>query len=379
MKKMVLAVGVLICSSVSLFFTSSARAEEPTDYQPDTSYIGIVREIGEVLQEDSLFLDETLRRVLVELNSRGSDVWTVEAQYSEDLSSERDDLRVGERVVVMESHAFPGETRYIITDKYRLPSMAMLLGIFLLSAIVFAGRKGFSAIVGLAVSLLILTFYTVPSIMSGGSPFLVATISAIVIAILSLSIAHGFSRQTGIALASTLVTLVISLGLSEFFVSMAKLFGGGTEEAYFLAFSGLGAIDLRGLLLAGIIIGVLGVLDDVTTTQTAAVSGFAREGVRGLRALYASASSIGREHIVSLVNTLALAYVGASLPLLLLFSVNEGQVPLWLLLNGQIVTEEIIRTLVGSTALILAVPLSTIVAAWFYTRFSSLAREDDRL
>ena len=129
----------------------------------------------------------------------------------------------------------------------------------------------------------------------------------------------------------------------------------------------LSTIDLRGLLLAGIVIGVLGVLDDVTTAQTAAIKEIAHvTGRIGVKPLFKKGLSVGREHIVSLVNTLALAYAGASLPLLLLFSMNEGVIPVWLVLNGEMIAEEVVRTLVGSTVLVLAVPLSTLLAAWYY-------------
>ena len=338
-----------------------------TDRAPDEYFIGDVQSIGEVDAEDPYLLEQ-LRDVEVELRDSGD---VITAQYGDDPTTDADDLRVGESVVVLLTEVFVGEQSYIITDKYRIPSILWLLGLFFVVAVAFAGKRGVTAIAGLAVSVFILLWYTVPSIVDGSSPFLVATISAFIIAIVSLTIAHGWSKQTGLALVSTLVTLLISLGLSELFVRWAKLFGTGSEEAFHLTFAGLGDIDLRGLLLAGIIIGVLGVLDDVTTTQTATVKSLSEAGVKGLKELFSSASSVGREHVVSLINTLALVYVGASLPLLLMFSVNEGTVPYWILLNSEMITEEIVRTLIGSTALVLAVPISTIVAAWYYNRSKS--------
>ena len=125
----------------------------------------------------------------------------------------------------------------------------------------------------------------------------------------------------------------------------------------------LSAVNLRGLLLGGIIIGALGVLDDITTAQTAAIDEISKANPRlGFRELYRSGTSIGREHIASLINTLALAYAGASLPILLLFSINE-EMPMWTILNSEFMAEEIVRTLVGSSALLLAVPISTYLAA----------------
>ena len=146
-------------------------------------------------------------------------------------------------------------------------------------------------------------------------------------------------------------------------VRLASIFGMGTEESVLLQFGPLENIDLRGLLLGGIVIGALGVLDDITTAQTAVVDELRRANPRmTFRQLYAAGISVGREHIASLINTLALAYVGASLPLLMLFTINDAM-PLWVTLNSEFIAEEIVRTLVGSSALLIAVPISTWCAA----------------
>ena len=343
--------------------------------EQDGYLIGVVEWVGELKQTTGVAGDQ-VRDVRVQPKST-KDTQPITAQFNDNLATQADDLVVGDRVVVLRTEAVQDEVLYIVTDKYRLPSIGILLAIFFISAIVFAGKKGLTAMVGLGISLLVLMWYTVPSIMSGSSPFLVATISAFLIAVLSLVIAHGFSKQTGIALISTLATLALSLGLAQLFVSTAKLVGTGTEEAFFLSYGGLENIDLRGLLLAGIIIGVLGVLDDVTTAQTASIKNIAKAGVRNWKQLYRAGKDVGVEHIVSLVNTLALAYVGASLPMLLMFFVNEGNIPFWVVLNGQMITEEIVRTLVGSTALILAVPISTLTASWFYAKFPGISQEQE--
>jgi uncharacterized membrane protein len=344
-----------------------------SDGEPDVYYVGTVQAITQTDEVDPFAIDSSVQQVELRLNAESDR--DVVARYMDDRRTTADDLQVGQEVVVLRTDAIVGETNYIITDAYRLPSVLWLLGLFFLVAIVFAGRKGFTSLLGLGASLAVLMFYTVPSIVQGDSPFFVACISAFVIAILSITLAHGFSKQTGVALGSTLIALVLSLGLSQLFVTTAKLFGLGTEDAYTLSLAGLTDIDLRGLLLAGIIIGILGVLDDVTTAQTATIKSLAAAGVTGFTKLYEAGKGVGTEHIVSLVNTLALAYTGASLPLLLLFSLNEGQVPYWMILNSQMITEEVVRTLVGSTALVLAVPISTICAAWFYSRYPQAARE----
>ena len=131
------------------------------------------------------------------------------------------------------------------------------------------------------------------------------------------------------------------------------------------------SIDVRGLLLGGILIGVLGVLDDITTAQAAAIEEISLANDKlGFRELYRRGISIGKEHIASLVNTLVLAYVGASFPVVLLYMLHKN-IPMWLLLNSNFIAEEIIRTVVGSTALVLAVPLTTVMSAYFFSQKSN--------
>jgi hypothetical protein len=176
------------------------------------------------------------------------------------------------------------------------------------------------------------------------------------------------NHRTSIALASTLLALGFSVGLAAAFVRLASLFGTGSEAAFYLQYGGYQMLNLRGLLLGGIIVGTLGVLDDITTAQVATVEEISIADPRlSFAELYRRGLSVGREHIASLVNTLALAYAGASLPLFLIFSINKVQ-PIWVILNGEPVAEEFVRTLVGSSGLIIAVPISTWLAAYFFSR-----------
>ena len=273
-------------------------------------------------------------------------------------------VSVGETVVVIKQQGYEQELFYI-ADKYRLYPFIFILGLFLVLGVVFARSKGIMAVAGLLLSLLILVKFVVPQILAGNNPVLIGLIGAVVIAVLSLYVAHGFNRRITIALGATLITLVLASLLAWLFVSLAKLSGLGSEEAAFLQLSPAGDLNLKGLLLAGIIIGVLGVLDDVTTSQVATVDEIRRANPSlSFHELYSRGLSVGREHIASLINTLVLAYAGASFPLFLLFSLNTQQ-PLWAVLNSEFVAEEVVRTLVGSTALILAVPIATFLAAHF--------------
>lgn len=273
-------------------------------------------------------------------------------------------FRAGETVVVLKQVKIDGSAEYILAQKYRLPALAWLLVFFVALGVLFGGRTGITSIAGLGVSICILLFFVIPRIVAGSDPLQVTMIGCAAIAVASLYLAHGFNKRTSIALLSTLLTLGIAALMAVIFVHMAKLFGMGSEESMFLQTGLLQNVNLQGLLLSGIIIGCLGVLDDVTTAQTAAIDEISKANPRlGMRELMKAGQSVGNEHIASLINTLALAYVGASLPLLLLL--RNDQTPLWVTLNGEFLAEEIIRTLVGSATLLVAVPVSTWFAAYF--------------
>ncbi|MDA0376373.1 MAG: YibE/F family protein [bacterium] len=281
------------------------------------------------------------------------------------ILNDRDDMRLreGEKVVVQRIEKANGVVSYYMREKYRLPSLFALTFFFFLLGVLLGGRVGFTSILGLSASIAILVFFVVPKIIAGSNALVISLIGAVLIAFSSLYLAHGFNRRTSIALVSTIITLALSTVLAVAFVHFGKLFGMGTEETVFLQLGVFEQVNLRGLLLGGIIIGALGVLDDITTAQTAALDELSKANHKlGFHELYKAGTSIGREHIASLINTLALAYVGASLPILLLFSINE-EMPWWVIVNSEFVAEEIIRTLVGSSTLLLAVPISTWIAA----------------
>jgi len=212
-----------------------------------------------------------------------------------------------------------------------------------------------------------------PRILSGSDPLLVCFIGSVAIAFVSIYVAHGFKVRTSLAVASTIAIIALTAVMDYVIVHWTQLFGIGSEEAVYAQFGGAGIINLRGLLLGGIVIGVLGVLDDITTAQAAVVDELRSANPSlGFKELYRRGISVGREHIVSLINTLVLAYVGASFPLVLLFR-QSGQ-PLGFVINSHLVAEEIVRSLIGSTALIVAVPLTTALSAYVYSRYRSLGR-----
>ncbi len=278
--------------------------------------------------------------------------------------SENQRVKVGEEIVVVKVGPADAQ-RYYVVDHYRIPSLGIILAIFFAIIIFFGRIKGFTSLLGLGFSILILSQFIVPGLLSGHNPLLVTFLGSLAIAVVSLYLAHGISRRTSVALGSTIITLGIAIGCSVLFVTLSQLFGTGSEDALFLQSTGLAGLNLRGLLLSGIIIGTLGVLDDITTAQAAVIDELHKANPRlSPTELYRRGLSVGREHIASLVNTLVLAYAGASLPLFLLFRLNN-QLPFWVTLNSEAIAEELVRTLIGSSALILAVPITTALAVAF--------------
>lgn len=354
-----------------LFALSIPFATFAQENLSDSYTTAVVTEISSEVHDEVVGYGRTLQ--IVRLTFEDGTTRTIEHAA---LDGREDTLlQKGDRVVIERIVRSDGSEDYLIREPYRLRSVLAVLGAFFILAALFAGWTGAASIVGLFVSIGILAFYVVPSIGNGGNPLFASFTGSVAIACTSLYLAHGFNKRTSVALLSTLTTLAIALVLSVVAVGMTKLFGMGSEESMFLQLGTLQAVNLRGLLLGGIVIGALGVLDDITTAQTAVIGELKRANPRMSRAaLYRSGLVIGREHIASLVNTLALAYAGASLPLLLLFWSGPGA-PWWVVLNSESLVEEIIRTLVGSMTLILAVPIST----WFACRFLSGADASDGL
>jgi uncharacterized membrane protein len=238
----------------------------------------------------------------------------------------------------------------------------LLLVILFVAAIVVLGRwRGVGALAGLAMSLVVLVVFALPALLDGSNSVAVALVAAGAIAFVALFLAHGPGLATAAALLSTFASLALTGVLAWVFLTASKFTGFGDESVGFLDALGT-QVDPRGLLLAGVVIGSLGVLDDVTVTQVSAVWELKRAAPdAGFGELYGRALRIGRDHISSTVNTLFLAYAGASLPLLLLFS--EAQQGLTSVATREVVAVEIVRALVGSIGLVASVPISTALAA----------------
>jgi uncharacterized membrane protein len=215
----------------------------------------------------------------------------------------------------------------------------------------------------------VLSLYIVPSILSGGNPMIVSILGAGVIAVITIYLSHGFNAHSHIALASMMGSLVVVSLLSALAVQAAQMVGLGSEEAYFLQFGETANINLQGLLLGGIVLGTLGILDDICIAQISTVYQLKQANKDlGFHELYERGLKVGKDHVASLVNTLVLAYAGANLPLFLLFSINQS-LPWWVTINNEVIAEEVLRTLVGSMGLVMAVPIATVLGAYVVTHY----------
>ncbi|MEV1329817.1 YibE/F family protein [Micromonospora costi] len=270
---------------------------------------------------------------------------------------------VGDEVILVElsDPADPSSVTWNIAEHQRGTPLVWLAVIFAVAIVAFGRWRGLAALAGLAASFAILLTFVLPAIGAGRDPLLVAVVGAALIMFVVLYLTHGVTAQTSVAVLGTLGSLVLTGILGTVATAATHLTGFGSEDATTLSMF-QADVDLHGLLLAGIIIGSLGVLDDVTVTQAATVTELAHANPTLSRLqLYRAATRVGRAHIASTVNTIVLAYAGASLPLLLLLTADSR--PVGQLLTSEFLAQEIVRSAVATLGLIAAVPLTTGLAA----------------
>lgn len=271
------------------------------------------------------------------------------------------EFRVGD-VVELAASDLPGQgITWFVTDIRRLGSLGWLALVFVAGVLLVGRWRGLRSLVGLGLSLWVVIGFMLPAILSGSSPPVVALVGGTAILLLTLYLSHGVNAMTTAAAVGTLGALVLTVVIALVAIDGTRITGFASEDAVSARFA-LGELDLRGLVLAGLIVAALGVLDDVTVSQASTVftvhdadpsQTFGQLVGRGMR--------VGRDHIASVVNTLFLAYAGASLGLLVLFSTSG--LPLRELVNTELVAVELVKTMVGSLGLLAAVPLTTVIAA----------------
>jgi uncharacterized membrane protein len=352
-----IAIGVVLIAAILLMPDLT-----PSDAVP---VVGQQNERGRVLEE--LPPDPTgLPRFAVEIldgpeAGRRVDAVVQDASGAVPGSSTRDPYRAGDEVVVT-SFTGPAGGFAVISEPWRVPLLAVMTAIFAAVVLVIGGLRGARSLVALALTLAIVVKVVVPLLLRGYDPILLAVGVAAVVTVITLLLTEGAGRVTLSASLGTLAALVLTAGLAAAFTAAAEFSAlQGSEEIAFLVPLIGDRIDLQGILLAATVFGALGVLDDVTVTQAATVEQLRQAQPAASRAaVIGHAMRVGRSHIAATVNTLVLAYLGAGLPLLLLFALS-GQ-PELSVLNGEIVAVEVVRALVGSIGIVAAVPLTTLVA-----------------
>ena len=275
----------------------------------------------------------------------------------------------GDKVLVSFMTTPQGEKQAIIVDHVRRFPFMMLLLIFL-AFVLFIGRKqGVLAFIAMIFSFVIIVKLIIPQIMLGNNPVMISLIGAVFMIPVLFFISHGINWKTITAVVGTFFALTLTGFLAVYFVNFAHLTGFAAEEATFLQALGMSNVNIQGLLLAGIIIGAMGVLDDITISQASIVEKLDRANPKYSAAhLFNEAMDVGRDHIASLVNTLILVYAGAALPLLVLFSSSAFEYSE--VINMELVATEIVRTLVSSIGIISAVPITTFLAVWYLKKDS---------
>lgn len=274
-------------------------------------------------------------------------------------------LDVGDEIFVNRLVSIDGTEYFSFKDVERRPPLFILLAIFVGLVIWLSGMQGVRAVLSLFLSIGSIIFLLVPALLAGYSPALASLVISGLILAVTLFFTHGFKPRVVVTFFGTFGAVFATCLIAWIWVEWMRFTGFGDDASVYLNFASGGKLDLAGLLLGGIIIGLLGVLDDVSITQASVVQELKGANPEfGFKELYNRALRVGRDHVGSLVNTLALAYAGASLPLILLYSYSESTI--YVILNQEIIAAEIVRIIVGSIGLVLAVPLTTAMAAWYF-------------
>jgi uncharacterized membrane protein len=354
--------GVVLLATFFVFFVHPSKNISAQEVYQDVQNLWraevvevVSQETREVPGTDTSHIYQDIRAELLS-GDRAGEIIDIENDFLK--------LKVGDKFFVMHTVDINGFEAFSVRDMDRRNTIYVFVGIFMLVILAFGGKQGFRSLLSLAGSLFVVLYVLVPSLLKGYPPVLTSIIIASIILFLAIYLTHGFNRESSVAFSGTVMAVILTGILAYLGVTLAHLSGFASEEAVYLNFNTRGSLDFAGLLLGGIMIGVLGVLDDIAVTQSAVVSELYSSAPHlSKKEIYRRAIRVGKEHVGALVNTLALAYTGASLPLLLFFSTSGTSVSN--LINQEVFATEIIRTMVGSIGLILTVPITTFLAVYF--------------
>jgi uncharacterized membrane protein len=357
-----------IVFSALLFLPYFSQVELPVASMSSFGSETVRAQVDEIIEEGEIDLGGTIQRyqiARVEILEGDYTGILMEIDYGQrQVLSGNTYLNPGDKILVTMGSSAENVLAAYFVDFVRVTPLLWLLAAFIVAILLISRWKGLRSLLSMGFSLYVIISYIIPHILAGEDPVRVSIIGSAILLGVTLYLTYGWNLKTHSAVLGMGFVLVITGTLAYFFVVFTRLTGAGDEDALFLIQMLDSRINLRGLLLGGMIIGALGVLDDLVTTQASAVFELygANPGL-GFRGLYNAAMRIGQDHVAATVNTLVLAYAGASLPMLLMFSLGRGDYGY--LVNFSFVAEEIVRTLVGSLGLVAAVPLTTVIAAGF--------------
>ncbi len=365
---LVVALGSLQVTRPPAYFQSGASTQEET----------VQGQVTAVLQEETTQDESGLTQISqileVTLLSGGHKGETVEITYN-GLGPTLRDVRFkpGERALIMITQRPDGQLFFAVADHVRLFPLSVLALLFALVTILIGRWQGFRALIGLGLSIGLISGFILPEILANRDPVIASIVGMAVLMAVTLYLIQGWNAIAHTALLGILASLAVTGAMAVIWTSLTHLTGFGSEETLYLQATGV-TLNMQGLLLAGIIVGAAGVLDDVVLAQ--AVTAFelvAANPALHFRELYQRSMKVGNAHLASMVNTLVLAYASAALPLLILFALYQE--PWYLTINRELIAEEIVRTLVGSLGLMLAVPLTSAIASWAAPRLAAQESE----
>lgn len=355
----VVLIGVGTLAALALLWPGHARREFQSVVTPSdrATVVGILdRPCGATVSE-------SCRRVSVHLDS-GDDAGTY-GVIQWNANGDDPPVHLGDKIRVVSAPPVPGYDEenvnfYTLVDYQRGHALVALFLVFALLVVALSRWRGLLSLVGLGASLAVVLLFIVPGVLNGRPPVTMAVVGSLAVMFVTVLLAHGTGPKSIAALLGTTLTLLLTAALAVFFTRLSRLTGLAGDEAFALRLADPG-VSLQGLLIAGMIVGALGVLDDVTVSQASIVLGLrAANPELRWRELFRRAMHVGRDHVSATVNTLVLAYAGSSLPVLLIFA--SGALPLGQAVNLELVSEQVVATLVGSIGLIVAVPATTVLA-----------------
>lgn len=354
---------------IFLFLLFSFNVVPVFAQENEESFKAVVEEIHSVECSEVLSDTYDCYEYTVRVLKRDESVRTI-ASMSEDGKSR---FKVGDRVYVTymtDGYDYEG---WSITGFVREGSILFILFLFSFFAILIGKRQGLGSLISLGLTVALLYLWAIPKILAGGDIILIGIATVCVTLVSIMYVSHGFNVKSSIAVVSTLAGILIVAVLAKLFISMMRIDGSGSEEAFLLMSQTGGSIDLAGVFFISILIGAVGVLDDVVMSQVSSIHELhiANPSLSPSR-LCSQAMNIGRDHLSSMVNTLFIAYAGSSFALVILLTYSSGGIGN--ILKTDVIAEEIVRTLSASMGILLVVPITSLLASYLIPYVKSKGR-----